>query len=419
MTLNPEQREEFHVVGTGSQPSWRPRLRRLAAAAGGAALAAVFLVPANPAGAATTVAAQLTLSGVATASSPTGGTTVGVHPGDSVKISASSLPTAGAGPLSGLLSAIVNGVVGLEVDVTGLPGHSTPVKLSSPLLGVSGSRACPGTSTGVTLPALKKGTYKFTYTVKTANLLSILVGCNAPLKLNGSQIATLTHNGVAIDATNTYHGVIVVAQDPPAGGISIQLPGVTVSGHVGPVKLPSVNLPGVNLPTIPVVIPSVPSLDPTALAKARAAAAAAAKQALIRKSQQQAYDFSSLPLTIPELVVPGGSGGYVTPTGLGTDGSPNTVTGTDLPGGGPAQYVQAPVAGSSSPAGAGGGGGGAHSIRGSGTDLRYVNTAADPAPEQRSASLVPLIAVVAGIALIALACGFTTRRVLARIDANS
>ena len=307
MPLDPEQREECTVtVGTGSQPSWR---RRLAAAAGGAALTAVFLVPVNPAGAATTVGAQLTLSGVATASSPTGGTTVGVHPGDSVKITASSVPTAGAGPLAGLLAGVLGSVAGLEIDVTGLPGQHNPVKLSSPVLGVTGSTACPGTQPSVTLPALKAGTYNFTYTVKTATLLSLVFGCKAALHLNGDQIKTLTHNGVAVDATNVYHGVIVAAKDPPQGGISIQLPGVTVSGHVGPVKLPSVNLPGVSLPTIPITIPGLPGLDPTALAKARAAAAAAAKQALARKSQQQAYNFPGCPSRIPDLVVPAAPAG--------------------------------------------------------------------------------------------------------------
>ena len=61
-----------------------PRGTRWLAGALGLGVAVTAVIVAGPAGAATTVPAQLALSGVVTSKSPTGGSVVGIHPGDAV-----------------------------------------------------------------------------------------------------------------------------------------------------------------------------------------------------------------------------------------------------------------------------------------------------------------------------------------------
>src|SRR6478752_2675845 len=118
-----------------------------------------------PAQAASTVGVQLTLSGVASSDNPTGGTTVGVHPGDSVVMHASAIPTAGApAGLSDALAGLVAGVAGVQIKInTGnLPGVHYPLVL--------GKIANCGGTDKLVLRSLAKGTYSFKYIVQTVSV---------------------------------------------------------------------------------------------------------------------------------------------------------------------------------------------------------------------------------------------------------
>src|SRR3569832_36319 len=83
------------MEGTGQDAPRRFGMRWLAGAIGIAvgAAAVVFYSPSSSA--ATTVNAQLSLTGSATQGNILGGTTVGVHPGDTVNFEAAAVPTAG------------------------------------------------------------------------------------------------------------------------------------------------------------------------------------------------------------------------------------------------------------------------------------------------------------------------------------
>ena len=88
-------------------------------------LVAASLLFSSPADAATTANAQLTATGVATRTSPTGGTVIGVHPGDSVKFAGRLAPTAGVpAGLGGLVDGLLNtvGTVRVLANFSALPG---------------------------------------------------------------------------------------------------------------------------------------------------------------------------------------------------------------------------------------------------------------------------------------------------------
>ncbi|MCU1655756.1 MAG: hypothetical protein JWO57_412, partial [Pseudonocardiales bacterium] len=205
------------------RPPGQNGLRWLAGAVGlaiaGAAVIAV--VPASAAG--STTDAQLSLSGVATKGNVLGGTTIGVHPGDTVDFKTSALPTAGLNNVPGL-GDVVNSVLGglttfqVSVDLSGLPGGSAKTVLRG-----SAHKA-------ITFPVA--GTYKFTWTAQVLNIL----GAPVPFDLN-----PLKSVGVAFNASNQWTGQIVVAANPPPPGISIQLPGISVAPSVtGVGQLPTI-----------------------------------------------------------------------------------------------------------------------------------------------------------------------------------
>src|SRR5882757_4186792 len=154
------------------------------AALGVAASAIVFGAPA--AGATTSVSAQLTLAGVASPTTPTGGAGFGAHPGDSVSFSSSALPTAGlpAG-LGELLGNLLGGITGFQVTLTSgnLPGISYPYALGS----------CPGAHPNVTVTFPTAGTYNFTYSVQSVQLLCLGI---TNINLDGNQLKSL---GVALN----------------------------------------------------------------------------------------------------------------------------------------------------------------------------------------------------------------------------
>ena len=207
----------------------------------------VALFASGAAGAATTtVNAQLSLSGLADANNPVGGSQIGVHPGDRVSFKASSRPTAGLEKLglSGLLGGLLDGIAGYQVvvDFSGLPGGHANTVLSG---GHRPSRSrFPSDRAPITSPGPPRRR-------RTCSAASV------PINLDGNQLAKA---GVKLNAKNQYVGTVVVATNPPKGGLSVQLPSVQVAPSAPVVgQLPTVSIPGVQLPTVGV---SVPNLAP-------------------------------------------------------------------------------------------------------------------------------------------------------------
>lgn len=223
-----------------------PRATRWLAAAVGLGVTVAVVIIARPAGASTTVNADLALSGVVTKSSPTGGSVVGIHPGDAVDFKAASAAVSTQGldalgiPLGDLLGGLLGQVVGYQVVMhlpSTFPGGARDVKLG----------ACGGKSDlKVSFPTA--GTYNFSWSAYSVTLLPLLGTCTLnSIKLDGNELKSA---GIALNSSNQWVGKVVAATDPPAGGISIQLPAVSASPQVGPVKLPAVGEPGATLPTI-------------------------------------------------------------------------------------------------------------------------------------------------------------------------
>ena len=206
-------------------------------------LAGAIALGMAPAQAAATVEVQLTLSGVASPDNPTGGSRVGVHPGDTVVMHASAIPTAGApAGLSNSLSGLVAGVAGLQVKILSgnLPGVHYPFTL--------GKVAHCGGAASLPLRSLAKGTYNFNYVVQKISLatsvLGAVTGCDkSTVTPTHDQLGALTRDNVKVTDNAVYGGSIVVAVHPPAGQIGVQVPKQSVSAKVGPLQT-SVNLPG-------------------------------------------------------------------------------------------------------------------------------------------------------------------------------
>src|SRR6266480_1142189 len=93
-----------------------PRATRCLAAAVGIGVAVAVVIIAGPAGASTTVTAQLAFSGVVTQTSPTGGSVVGIHPGDSVDFKPATVPTVGLDALGFPLGDILGSVLSTAVN---------------------------------------------------------------------------------------------------------------------------------------------------------------------------------------------------------------------------------------------------------------------------------------------------------------
>jgi hypothetical protein len=222
-----------------------PRATRWLAAAVGLGAAVTAVIIAVPAGASTTVNADLALTGVVTQTSPTGGTTVGIHPGDAVDFKAASAAISTQGlnalgiPLGDLLGGLLGQVVGYQVVMhlpAGFPGGARDVTLGP----------CGGKSDlKVSFPTA--GTYNFSWSAKSVTL-GLLGGCTLnTINLDGTE---LRNAGITLNASNQWVGKVVAATDPPPGGISVQLPGVSVAPTAGPVPLPTVGVPGATLPTV-------------------------------------------------------------------------------------------------------------------------------------------------------------------------
>ncbi|HEX9230610.1 MAG TPA: hypothetical protein VF869_01780 [Jatrophihabitantaceae bacterium] len=216
-----------------------PRATRWLTAAVGLGVAVAVVIIARPAGASTTVNAQLAFSGVVTQTSPTGGSVVGIHPGDSVDFKPATVPTEGLDALGFSLGDIAGNVLNLATGYqvvmhlpSTFPGGKRDVKLG----------ACGGKSDlKVAFPTA--GTYNFTWSAYSVNLLCL----TSPITLDGNAAKDA---GIALNSSNQWVGKVVAATDPPAGGISVQLPAVSASPNVGGVQLPPVGEPGATLPTI-------------------------------------------------------------------------------------------------------------------------------------------------------------------------
>jgi hypothetical protein len=289
-------------------PGSRPRLRWLVGLAGVAVTAATLLAF-SPAGAASTVNAQLSLTGVATSDNVLGGSQIGVHPGDTVNFKASALPTAGLQSipsLGGLLDSLLSPLLG-QYQVVASFGSSFPGGAQTVTLGGPTSGACAGVAAkSFTFPA--KGSYAFTW--KVQYVLPGLLGCSTN-GVSSTNLNLLQQAGVALNATNSWVGKIVVADNPPKGGISIQLPGVSVAPNIAGHQLPTIGVPGINLPTLGV---AVPDLNP-----GKSAGSNGGSGSKPGKTTSAAPTLPGNVIPVPAQVVPRGSG-----DGVFTDGGFNT-----------------------------------------------------------------------------------------------
>ncbi len=371
------------------------------------------LVVASPADAATTVNGQLTLSGVATHKNPTGGTTVGIHPGDRVRFSASLVPSAGLPKaLQGLAGGLLGGGASLRVvaNFGHLPGGTNHTIITA--------------NQKKTFSFPRVGKYPFTYsvqkvTVKQIPILDLLGNVTGhktkttytTINLNGNQ---LSQAGIKLNAHNQYVGRVVVAKKPPQGGISVQLPKVKVAPSAPVVgQGPTLTVPGVTAPTLHVPSPKLPKVGNKNKKQQHKKHKAAPKS---KSSSAGASGPSYTPpgMTIPEEVVPKGnslgvgySGGY---SGAGGGGG-GSVSGL-LPdsGSGPGNSGNLlNNSGSSSPAGSGSG----SASPGSGSNAspaadatRTVELASDPSS---SSSQLPVILAIIAIIALALVAGTYAR----------
>lgn len=278
-----------------------------------AALAAVVLSGAialamSPAQASATVDVQLTLSGVASSDNPTGGAQVGVHPGDTVVLKASAVPSAGApAGLSGALSSLVGGLANLQVKI--LPGNNLP-GLHGKAFDLRAAANCAGPKTSLPLRSLTKGTYSFQYQVEKITLLGGVLGCRAQaVTPSQDQLGALTKNNVKVTDNGVYSGRIVVATNPPAGKIGVQLPKQSISVKAGPLHT-SVTVPGAT-----VGVPNPAPRITKALGKlAGGKLPGAGSGGSGNSGKGGGVDYTPPPTTVPQEVMPhavnfGGAGG--------------------------------------------------------------------------------------------------------------
>jgi hypothetical protein len=211
------------------------------------------------------------------------------------------------------LNSLLNPLLGqYQVVVSfgsSFPGGAKTVTLGGPTTG-----PCAGVPVkSFTFP--NRGTYAFTW--KVQYVLPGLLGCTKN-GVSGADLNALKQAGVALNATNSWVGKIVVADNPPPGGISIQLPGASVAPNIGGHQLPTLGVPGVTLPTIGV---QVPNLNP---AKSAGGKSGGAGGSTSTKTTTPTLPGNVVP--VPAMVVPRGDGDGVFGGGF---------NGAALPGAGP------------------------------------------------------------------------------------
>lgn len=349
--------------------------------------AGLVLGPASPAGAASSTAkVQLSLTGLADSKNPVGGSVIGIRPGMKVQLSSASVPTAGLNVLGldNLLGSLTNKLADFQItaDLSKLPGGKKNTVLKG--------------SSKATFAFPKVGTYKFTWTAQSVQLLGGLLGGSklTNIKLNGNQ---LEKAGVKLNANNQYVGSIVVAKNPPKGGLSIQLPAISAEPEAPIVgKLPRVNIPGVNLPTV--TVPSLGNLAPNLPGgngggNGGGGGSTGTPSTAPSSSGLEAYKDPGK--TVPEMIVPGGSGAD---SGGSADFTSNGFAGLLPTTGGTGDSVQARNVSEGS-----GSSGGNGSSDGSApkSDTETVELAADSGTP--SGQLPVLLAILAILALALVA----------------
>jgi hypothetical protein len=275
----------------------RPVLRVLA---GGVALAiggaiALALAPASSAETAKTVNAELSLSGISTTANILGGSRIGVHPGDTVDFAPSTIPTAGltnipvlGTALDSLLQSILGTATGYQITAhfpATFPGGKRDVTMG----------ACTKTKH---LPVVfpKDGNYDFTWSAVAISPLCLL-----PANIGSLAGNQLKNAGVALNATNQWVGRIAVGANVSPGGISIQLPGVSIAPSLPLIgQGPTVGLPGLNLPTLGLTVPSIGGSSGSG-----------------GGTQTGGFSYTPPPTTVPEMVVPHPQDGNVGDGGVG------------------------------------------------------------------------------------------------------
>ena len=234
----------------------RPRAAGLRWIAGGVVIAiagAIMLATASANAAPRTVTAELSLSGIATTANLLGGEQIGVHPGDSVNFVPSTIPTAGltniptlGTALDSLLQTILGKATGYQITLhlpATFPGGARNVTLG----------AC-STQKNLAVNFPTKGNYTFTWSAVAISPLCLL-----PANIGSLAGNQLKNAGIALNATNQWVANIHVATDAVAGGLSIQLPGVSIAPSLpGVGQLGSVGIPGLSL-GLPTVGASTPA----------------------------------------------------------------------------------------------------------------------------------------------------------------
>lgn len=382
-----------------SAPAGRARIWLTGLAA---ALAAVLIAAfAGPAGAASkTIKAQLSLSGLASADNPLGGTQIGVHPGDKVTFSAAGAPTAGLDKLG--LGGLVNGLLSLgakfqvTADFSKLPGGKKNTVLSG------------STTKSFSFP--NKGTYNFTWTAQKVTVVPLLGTKKVTaIALDGNQLARA---GVKLSASNQYVGKVVAATNPPAGGLSLQLPTVKVAPSAPVVgQLPTVSIPGLNLPTLSV---PVPNLNPGGGGKTGGSGGKTGGAPGGGSAPTAGLSFAPPGVSVPQQVVPGGTGGgNGSGGGNGGGGFRLGVAGNGTNG------QQVNLVGTGSGSGSGSGTGSSSDVPGQGSNgsKKTVDLASSSASP--SGQLPVLLAILAVITLAMVAGTYARLYLLGRSSSSS
>jgi hypothetical protein len=217
----------------------RPRLRWLAALAGGSLIGAVVLaLSTGTANASDSVTATFAVTGVSASNCAVsaGGSDVYVKPGQEldVKSSLAGIVVQGNGALSDLLGKVASFDGALTID----PKSADPTRLdiSTKVQKVTG---------------LARGNHTFTWKVDKVELLGLL-GSKISLPLQ------LSSRAAAAGGSLNYSGTIHVTPDAAQCGIAVQVPGVSASASVTGLPPIKVGVPGRTL-SLPATVPNVNS----------------------------------------------------------------------------------------------------------------------------------------------------------------
>jgi plastocyanin len=227
---------------------WRsPRL--LSGMIVAAALAAgVGLLTDQPAAAASTRHAELTVTGVATDECPTGGTQVFVKPGDTVVFTTSL-----AGMNLGALSGVKVGTLSLPsgISTSNITGFRSQLVFSG-----EGAHTV-SLDTSYTRTFGSAGTYNFAWTAQQLDVKFTLLGLSKTATVNLSTQAP----GVAASGSLSWNGQVVVSDRATQCGLSVQVPSVSVSASAAGHTVPPLQVPGPTVPTIPLPTVTLPKVS--------------------------------------------------------------------------------------------------------------------------------------------------------------